>query len=79
MPAFTANFKLPEEGQLFDKVEYIELEKDEAVKLIEKYNKEGQDALPPEKRFRGNEQRTGFQNRDRYTAGGSFQGIIMVL
>lgn len=52
---FTANFALPEEGALFDKVEFIELDRAEAAKLVEKYNKEGRDALPPpEKRFREN-------------------------
>ena len=52
---FTANFALPEEGTLFDKVEFVELDRAEAAKLVEKYNKEGRDALPPaEKRFREN-------------------------
>lgn len=61
--SYTANFQLPEEGVLFDKVEFIELQRDEAQPLVEKYNKEGRDAQPPDsKRFRGND-------RDRY--GGS--------
>ena len=51
---FTANFQLPEEGQTFDKVEFVELEREEAQKLVEKYNEEGRAALPPpEKRWRG--------------------------
>jgi len=54
--SYTANFQLPEEGVLFDKVEFIELQRDEAQPLVEKYNKEGRDAQPPDaKRFRGND------------------------
>ncbi len=52
LSSLSANFALPEEGPVFDKVEFIELEKEESQKLVEKYNKEGRDALPPEKRFR---------------------------
>jgi len=62
-----ANFQLPDEGVLFDKVEFIELQKDEAQPLVEKYNKEGRDAQPPDaKRFRGND------SRDRYSSGSRF-------
>jgi len=61
-----ANFQLPEEGVLFDKVEFIELQRDEAQPLVEKYNKEGRAAQPPDtKRFRGND-------RDRYSSGSRF-------
>lgn len=42
----TANFKLPEAGELFDDVEYVELDKEAAEKLVSQYNKEGQDANP---------------------------------
>jgi len=56
-----ANFQLPEDNVLFDKVEFIELQRDEAQPLVEKYNKEGKAAQPPDsKRFRGND-------RDRYS------------
>ena len=65
---FLANFALPEEGNLFDKVEFVELDREEAAKLVEKYNKEGRDALPPpEKRYRDN----------RY--GSSYGGIYLEL
>lgn len=61
-----ANFQLPEEGTIFDKVEYVELSFEEAKPLVEQYNKEGKAAQPPEtKRFRGND-------RDRYGSGRSF-------
>jgi len=47
-------------------VEFIELQRDEAQPLVEKYNKEGRDAQPPDsKRFRGND------GRDRYSGSGS--------
>jgi len=61
-----ANFGLPEEGVLFDTVEFVELQRDEAQPLVEKYNKEGRAAQPPDaKRFRGND-------RDRYSSGSRF-------
>ena len=51
-----ANFALPVEGTLFDKVDYVEQNKEEANKIVESYNKEGKNAIPPmEKRFRGND------------------------
>ena len=54
-----ANFYLPEEGNVFGKVEFVELDLEESKKLVEQYNKEGQAALPPpEKRFRGNREYT---------------------
>ena len=60
-----ANFALPEVGPLFDKVDYVELDKDEAKKIVDDYNKEGKNAIPPmEKRFRGND-RYG-RNDNRY-------------
>lgn len=56
MPIFlTANYTLPEKGGCYESVEYTEAEvtKEEREKLIEKYRREGLDALPPrEKRFR---------------------------
>jgi len=54
-----ANFCLPTEGTVFDKVEFTELDGDEVKKLVEQYNKEGHAALPPpEKRFRGSREYT---------------------
>ena len=58
----SANFQLPEEGDVFHKVEYIELQAEEARVLVEQYNKEGKAAAPAgNKRFCNNE-------RDRYTS-----------
>lgn len=50
MDAFVlvANFELPEEGQVFDKIEFVELDREEALKLVEVYNKDGKDHLPPD-------------------------------
>lgn len=63
--ARTANFQLPEDNVLFDQVEFIELQRDEAQPLVEKYNKEGRAAQPPDsKRFRGND--------GRYSSGSRF-------
>lgn len=42
-----ANFSLPEEGVLFDSIEYVEQELEPTKELVEKYNKEGKDNLPP--------------------------------
>ncbi|KAK0097283.1 hypothetical protein PV326_002641 [Microctonus aethiopoides] len=39
-----ANFSAPVVGESFDSVEWIELDEEEAKKLIAKYNKEGKDA-----------------------------------
>ena len=35
---------MPEVGEIFDEVEYIELQEDEAKKLVSEYNKQGIDA-----------------------------------
>ncbi|KAM4696382.1 heterogeneous nuclear ribonucleoprotein U-like protein 1 [Rhinophrynus dorsalis] len=49
-----ANFALPEAGDFLDEVIYIEVQKEEAEKLVRQYNEEGKRAgPPPEKRFRG--------------------------
>ena len=64
---FVANFKLPEVGETFDSVEFIELEKEEAQELVTKYNKEGEQNLPPDywqNRY----------NRDHHRGGGYSSG-----
>ncbi|XP_061172506.1 heterogeneous nuclear ribonucleoprotein U-like isoform X2 [Saccostrea echinata] len=61
-----ANFSLPEEGVLFDSIEYVEQEFEATKELVEKYNKEGKDNLPPQqKRSKFSDNRHGRDNRNR--------------
>nr|KAF6406907.1 heterogeneous nuclear ribonucleoprotein U like 1 [Molossus molossus] len=47
-----ANFTLPDVGDFLDEVLFIELQREEADKLVRQYNEEGRKAgPPPEKRF----------------------------
>lgn len=49
-----ANFSLPDPGDFLEEVIFIELQKEEAEKLIREYNEEGKKSgQPPEKKFRG--------------------------
>uniref|UniRef100_H3BF55 Heterogeneous nuclear ribonucleoprotein U like 1 n=1 Tax=Latimeria chalumnae TaxID=7897 RepID=H3BF55_LATCH len=64
-----ANFALPEAGDFLSDVTYVEVQKEEAEKLVRQYNEEGKRAgPPPEKRFdnRGGNfrGRGGFQRYD---------------
>ncbi|KAK6487667.1 heterogeneous nuclear ribonucleoprotein U-like protein 1 [Huso huso] len=64
-----ANFALPESGEILDSVTFVELEKEEAEKLVKQYNEEGRKAgPPPEKRFDGRS--GGYRGRG---GGGGFQ------
>lgn len=84
-----ANFSLPEEGVLFDSIEYVEQELEATKELVEKYNKEGKDNLPPpQKRSKFSDNRhdqittvnriVGRDNRNRrdnrYGSGGGGHG-----
>ncbi|CAL4107107.1 unnamed protein product [Meganyctiphanes norvegica] len=83
-----ANFKLPEEGDLFDVVQFVEESQENAIKIVEKYNKEGEDAGFGQKnrsfnRDRNNDNRNrggymdrrgGYGNRGGGGGGGGFRG-----
>lgn len=63
-----ANFTIPEACDFLEAVTHIELQRDEAEKLLKQYNEEGRKAgPPPEKRF--DNRQGGFRGR----GGGSFQ------
>ncbi|MFT7798399.1 heterogeneous nuclear ribonucleoprotein U-like protein 1 isoform X1 [Arapaima gigas] len=62
-----ANFVLPEPGDFLDDVNFIELQREEADKLVKQYNEEGRKAgPPPDKRF--DNRLGGFRGR-----GGGYQ------
>lgn len=69
-PSLLANFTLPDVGDFLDEVLFIELQREEADKLVRQYNEEGRKAgPPPEKRF-DNRGGGGFRGRG---GGGGFQ------
>jgi len=75
-----ANYTLPEEGQSFTEVEFVELAREEAQELIDRYNKEAQALLPPQDEGRrggwndGGGHRGGWGNRGDFGRGGYGRG-----
>lgn len=61
-PPDEANFTLPEPCDFLEAVTYVELQRDEADKLLKQYNEEGRKAgPPPEKRY--DNRQGGFRGR----------------
>uniref|UniRef100_A0A3B3TC97 Uncharacterized protein n=1 Tax=Paramormyrops kingsleyae TaxID=1676925 RepID=A0A3B3TC97_9TELE len=62
-----ANFVLPEAGEFLDDVAFVELQREDADKLVKQYNEEGRKAAPPPDKRYDNRQ-GGFRGR-----GGGYQ------
>ncbi|XP_038617358.1 heterogeneous nuclear ribonucleoprotein U isoform X2 [Tachyglossus aculeatus] len=70
------NFTLPEVAECFDEITYVELQKEEAQKLLEQYKEESKKSLPPEKKQntgskKSNKNKSG---KNQFNRGGGHRG-----
>eukprot|EP00062_Callorhinchus_milii_P026417 gi/632988493/ref/XP_007883143.1/ PREDICTED: heterogeneous nuclear ribonucleoprotein U-like protein 2 [Callorhinchus milii] len=64
-----ANYNLPEPGDLLDEVMYVELEKETAVKLVDKYRDEAKKSRPPPEKRQDRRNSRNRNNRERNYGG----------
>lgn len=67
---------MPEVAECFDEITYVELQKEEAQKLLEQYKEESKKALPPEKKQntgskKSNKNKSG---KNQFNRGGGHRG-----
>lgn len=65
------NFTLPEVAECFDEITYVELQKEEAQKLLKQYKEESKKALHPEKKQKSNKNKSG---KNQFNRGGGHRG-----
>lgn len=70
------NFTLPEVAECFDEITYVELQREEAQKLLKQYKEESKKALHPEKKQntgskKSNKNKSG---KNQFNRGGGHRG-----